>query len=162
MNPPATTQSWLTAARDPTIVAQLESIYAQCAIAIENRAPTCWASGRCCNFKATGHLLYVTGLEAAYAVTRLTPAHPSLTQQALTEAIASGGCPFQINNTCGIHTIKPLGCRIYFCDKSSQDWQHDLSETPLTSIRALHDQHHLDYRYGEWRIMLNALLLAEK
>ena len=154
---PDITQSWLTAARNPAIAAELESIYAACGAAITAQGPACWASGRCCNFTKTGHLLYVTGLEAAFAVTRLTSDHPALTRSTIAEAIAAGGCPFQIGNTCGVHTIKPLGCRVYFCDKSSQTWQHELTERLLDDVRSLHDRHALEYRYGEWRLMLASL-----
>lgn len=70
-------------------------------------------------------------------------------------AAARGGCPFQVRNLCGVHTIKPLGCRLYFCDRSAQEWQMDLSERLLTDIRAIHDRHNIPYRYGEWLSMLN-------
>jgi len=55
---------------------------------------------------------------------------------------------------CGVHAIKPLGCRVYFCDRSAQTWQHDLSERLLGMIRELHQRHAIEYRYGEWRQML--------
>ena len=60
----------------PDIAHALERIYASVAQEITARAPACWASGRCCNFAKAGHRLYVTGLEAAYALHHraLTPA----------------------------------------------------------------------------------------
>ena len=164
-DPPSLAQAWLTAARDEHIVAELEGIYAYIAAAIESRGPACWASGRCCNFDAAGHRLYVTGLETAYAVARLTAmskgnARPSdfpvLSSSTLAAAVQSGGCPFQIKNLCGIHAIKPLGCRVYFCDRSAQRWQEELSEAMLARVRSLHDRHGVEYRYGEWRQMLSA------
>jgi Fe-S-cluster containining protein len=75
----------------------------------------------------------------------------------LAAARARGGCPFQVGNLCGVHEIKPLGCRVYFCDRSAQQWQQDLSERLLADIRSLHDRHAIDYRYGEWREMLGML-----
>lgn len=72
----------------------------------------------------------------------------------LDAALARGGCPFQVANLCGVHAIKPLGCRVYFCDKSAQQWQQDLSEQLLAEIRSLHDRFAIEYRYGEWREML--------
>jgi Fe-S-cluster containining protein len=143
---------WLAAARDPAIAAALESIYNQVSQAINTRGPSCWASGRCCNFEKTGHRLYVTGLEAAYTVSRLT--HITLDASAIQDARARGGCPLQVLNLCGAHTIKPLGCRVYFCDRSAQTWQQELSEQALDQIKALHNQHAIEYRYGEWRSML--------
>ncbi len=88
---------WLAAANNPAIRADLESVYAEVARAIAERAPACWASGRCCNFKEAGHRLYVTGLEAAYTVSRSphTTGARQLTAESLAEALARGGCPFR-------------------------------------------------------------------
>lgn len=151
-------RSWLAAARDPRIAQSLESVYAMIADEITKRAPACWASGRCCNFKQSGHLLYVTGLEAAYAVARLTASSPRLSPHSLEVAVESGGCPFQVGNLCGIHTIKPLGCRVYFCDRSAQEWQQALTERAMADIRALHDRENIDYRYAEWRSLLSLMV----
>jgi hypothetical protein len=56
-----------------------------------------------------------------------------------------------------VHRDRPLGCRVYFCDRSAQDWQQDLSERALAMVRAIHDRHGIEYRYGEWRTMLEKL-----
>ncbi|MCC6320058.1 MAG: hypothetical protein IT438_01310 [Phycisphaerales bacterium] len=154
---------WVEALSEASITTGLESIYADAAAAIAERGPACWASGRCCNFEKAGHLLYVTGLEAAYCIDRLgsTPertdghALPVLSRQTLDAAAARGGCPFQVRNLCGVHAIKPLGCRVYFCDRSAQEWQMTLSERLIGEIKSLHDRHDVPYRYGEWRAMLN-------
>jgi len=146
------------------IAHELEAVYAQVSADIAARGPACWASGRCCNFEKTGHRLYVTGLEAAYALRngpqvivadRVINTGLSLPQ--IADARASGGCPFQVDNLCGIHSVKPLGCRVYFCDRSATEWQADLTEKSLREIRAIHDRHHIPYRYGEWRTMLEHL-----
>ncbi len=143
---------WLAAARDPGIAADLEAIYADIARAITERGPSCWASGRCCNFEKTGHRLYVTGLEAAFTVARLDSI--TLSTGTILDARSRGGCPFQVLNLCGVHAINPLGCRVYFCDRSAQAWQQELSERALTQIKALHEARGISYRYGEWRGML--------
>jgi Fe-S-cluster containining protein len=79
-----------------------------------------------------------------------------LSSSTLAAAVQSGGCPFQVKNLCGIHAIKPLGCRVYFCDRSAQRWQEELSEAMLERVRSLHNRHGVEYRYGEWRQMLSA------
>jgi Fe-S-cluster containining protein len=147
--------AWLAAIARDEVARELEAIYACAAREIESRGPACWASGRCCNFERVGHRLYVTGLEAAYAITR--SAHP-VTRGQIDAARARGGCPFQEQNLCGIHTIKPLGCRVYFCDRTAQSWQHDLSERLLADIRALHEANAIEYRYAEWRAMLEMFI----
>lgn len=146
--------SWLAAAQDPTIAALLESIYAEAATEITRRGPACWASGRCCNFERAGHRLYTTGLEAAYTVAHLNSSTPLLSPATLSASLASGGCPFQVNNLCGVHAFKPLSCRLYFCDRSAQSWQHDLSERLLDRLKRLHEMHRIPYRYAEWRQLL--------
>jgi hypothetical protein len=47
---------------------------------------------------------------------------------------------------------------VYFCDRSAQEWQQALSEHGLAQIRALHDRHGIEYRYGEWRSMLDQVV----
>lgn len=79
---------------------------------------------------------------------------------ALDRARQDGGCPFQLANLCGAHAIKPLGCRLYFCDRGAQQWQQDLSERLLAELRDLHDRAGVPYRYGEWRSMLE-MVVAE-
>lgn len=149
---------WLRAAHNPAIVAELEAIYAYVAAAIESRRPVCTASGRCCRFESWGHRLYVTGLETAYTVARLSAPAPALTPTSLAQARADGGCPFQVSKLCSVHDIKPLGCRIYFCDETAQDWQQSLYERTLQELRVLHDRHTIEYRYAEWRHMLELFL----
>ncbi|MBI2759990.1 MAG: YkgJ family cysteine cluster protein [Chloroflexi bacterium] len=161
MTPPTAqlVAAWLAAARDPAIATDLESLFSRVSAAIAERGPACWASGRCCNFEAAGHRLYTTGLEAAYTVSKLrSPEHPALTSTTLSAALARGGCPFQSANLCGVHTIKPLACRVYFCDKSAQAWQSELLEGLMVDLRALHERHAIAYRYAEWRGLLAMFL----
>ena len=91
----------------------------------------------------------MTGLEIAWLVDQLEPSH----RDALARADLPGldGCPFQQDKLCGVHTIRPLGCRTYYCDPAAQDWQNPAYETYLDDLRTLHDKHGLDYRYIEWR-----------
>jgi Fe-S-cluster containining protein len=148
--------AWRAAAADPAVAADLDALYADVAAEIRARGPVCWASGRCCNFVSAGHLLYATGLETAHTLRQLNPdAHPPLTPLTIADARARGGCPFQSANLCGIHPIRPLGCRIYFCDRSAQDWQQDLYERALARLRAIHDDRGIPYRYAEWRTLLD-------
>lgn len=144
-------RAWLEAIARPDVCAGLEEIYTDTARRITERGPACWASGRCCNFARTGHLLYVTGLEAAYTVSRLTT---PITASDVERARDAGGCPFQSANLCGVHPIRPLGCRVYFCDRFAQEWQRELCEEELARIKDLHRCHGVEYRYAEWRSLL--------
>lgn len=144
-------RSWLAAARDDAVAEELEAVYAMIDDAVAARGPACWASGRCCSFERAGHRLYTTGLEAAYTVSRLGRA---LAAEEIARAAAAGGCPFQAGNLCGVREIRPLGCRVYFCDRSAQQWQRELSERMLEQVRRMHERRAIAYRYGEWRAML--------
>lgn len=147
-------ESWRNAAAPGAVADELEAVFAAAAAEIASRGPACWASGRCCNFREAGHRLYVTGLETAYCVARLPGEQPTSLAERILDASARGGCPFQDRNLCGVHAIKPLGCRVYFCDRSAQAWQMELSENLIGDIKALHDRHGIPYRYGEWLSML--------
>ncbi len=64
-------------------------------------------------------------------------------------------CPHQHDNTCTTHAIRPLGCRIFFCQEGTQDWQHELYEQYLADLRELHEQHRIEYRYADWLALLD-------
>lgn len=149
---------WLDAAAAADVRRELETVFADAARSIAERGPACWASGRCCNFERAGHLLYVSGLEAAYTILgiRERAGAGSHSLPVLPRQRQGGACPFQVQNLCGAHEIKPLGCRVYFCDRTAQQWQNDLSERLLAEVRAIHERHAVEYRYGEWRAMLAA------
>lgn len=149
--------AWLAAARDPDTAAELEAVYTLVADATELRRPVCNASGRCCNFKAWDHRLYVTGLEAAYTWARLPSGDPRVTTPSIIAAASRGVCPLLEGTRCSVHTIKPLGCRIYFCDETAQEWQQDLCERALRLIRRIHERRGIPYAYAEWLSMLRAL-----
>ena len=145
---------WEHAAANEAIATAVRTIYDDVAQQVAQRGPACWASGRCCNFEAFGHRLYVTGLEAALAQRWVD--QPATTESVRT-ALTRGGCPFQIGNLCNARDARPLGCRVFFCDKSSIQWQHELLEQCMVKIRTLHDQHNIPYRYAEWRALLDQL-----
>lgn len=147
-------RAWLAAAAGPAR-ADLDAVYSAIEQEVRSRGPACWASGRCCHFERTGHRLFVTGLEAAH--TALAAAPGALTPLTIDEALARGGCPLQAGNLCTAHAIRPLGCRVYFCDRSASTWQRDLSERWLARVRTIHDAHAIPYLYGEWRAMLRLI-----
>jgi len=138
---PQAIDRWLDAARDADSAGALEAIYTMLDDQIAARQPVCEASGRCCHFEAHGHRLYVTGLEVAWTLTRLDRL---LTRAQIDTARDAGGCPFQDDRLCTVHPIRPLGCRVYFCDPSAQDWQQDLCEVLIGKVRELHDRFELE------------------
>jgi hypothetical protein len=126
---------------------RIAAIYAEVQAAIDARRPRCDVSGRCCQFEKFGHLLFVTTLElAAFAQQRPPNDSPD-----------GDGCRYQINGLCTAHTVRPFGCRIFFCDPTAEDWQQEQYELFHTRLKQLHDELSIPYLYVEWRQGLAAI-----
>jgi len=184
-------QQWRDSLRaEASIGADLQYLFEDLTRAIAARGPTCWTSGRCCNFNAYGHRLYVTGLEIVWLLEQLHAPNeiardadaPSPRSGIALPTLAGTGsisvrsqksgienlradaidlaapCVFQRNNLCTVHAIRPLGCRVFFCQQGTQDWQHDLYENFQQRLRQMHEQRRLPYRYLEWRAGLQEAL----
>jgi Fe-S-cluster containining protein len=133
----------------------IHALYADLQRKIDDRRPVCIASGRCCRFEEFGHRLYVTTMELAAFLHEL---------QRLAAPTASGdwdgrGCLFQRNKLCGVHAIRPFGCRMFFCDATSTDWQQEQYERFHERLKLLHEQLAVPYFYIEWREALRRLPL---
>ncbi len=152
-------QIWREAAKLPAIDRAIAALYDELDSAVKERGPVCWASGRCCNFNAHGHLLYVTGLEIAWFLSKVDQSGRDDDWQARLDA--KSPCPFQVNSLCTTHTMRPLGCRVYFCQRGTESWQQEVYETFQSRLRSLHDERCLPYRYLEWRGGLMEALVAQ-
>ena len=138
----------------------LRGLYAELDAAVAARGPTCWTSGKCCDFGAYGHRLYVTALEVAWFLrgvrgaedgvrdSKGSPAVFSLPQ--LSNGETGDSCPYRVDKLCSTHLIRPLGCRVFFCQRGTEVWQQELYETFLTRLRGLHDASGIEYRYLDW------------
>jgi Fe-S-cluster containining protein len=121
-------------------------VYADLQTQIDLRKPVCKTSGRCCRFDEFGHRLYVTTLELAAFVSQLPPGERS-----------TADCPFQIAGLCSVHTIRPFGCRVFFCDATASTWQNDQYERFHAELKRLHEVLGVPYFYVEWRQALRTL-----
>jgi len=139
------------AALRPEVRREVLRLYAELQTEIDRRRPICQVSGRCCRFEEFGHRLYVTTAELATFTAELADTTP-----AGGEPVA-GGCPFQTGKICRVHTIRPMGCRIFFCDASATDWQQALYEQFHARLKKLHEDLSIPYGYMEWRFACNAL-----
>jgi Fe-S-cluster containining protein len=124
----------------------IRAIYATVQQEIDQRRPRCDVSGRCCRFEQYGHRLYVTTLELAAFVRELRelplPRHREWD---------GTGCPFQQSRLCGVHEIRPFGCRMFFCDPTSTNWQNETYERFHSQLKRLHEELGVPYFYVEWR-----------
>jgi Fe-S-cluster containining protein len=136
----------------------VEHIYRDLAAEVEQRRPLCVISGRCCRFEEYGHRLYVTTVELA---TFLHEFQSNRRSEALEQTIANWdgtGCPFQVAKLCGVHALRPFGCRIYFCDATSTLWQQEAYELFHARLKRLHEELDVPYFYVEWRQALEMVL----
>ena len=131
----------------------VQSIYDDLAVQVQQRRPVCEMSGRCCRFEDYGHRLYVTTIELAAFARGIEQGGPVPAMQAWDGA----GCPFQVSKLCGVHPIRPFGCRIFFCDPTATQWQNDLYERHHATLKRLHEQLDIPYYYLEWRTALRIL-----
>src|SRR4051794_15357663 len=117
----------MTPAVPDAALAELRDLYARMAGELEPVRRHCATRGLCCNFSATGHMLYVTGLEAA-EMSR------SNLQPDQTQADA-GSCPFLRGKLCGIREQRAIGCRIFYCDTTFEEERNAVYEKFLRQAR---------------------------
>jgi Fe-S-cluster containining protein len=146
------------AAGRPDVRDAVERIYADLASEVAKRRPVCIVSGRCCRFEDFGHRLFVTTAELAAFVHGLesNPRSPAI--DASVRDWDGAGCPFQVAKLCGVHGLRPFGCRVFFCDETATQWQNDAYEAFHARLKRLHDDLGLEYFYVEWRQALRAVV----
>ena len=133
------------------------ALYRDVQLEVDRVKPRCDVSGRCCRFEEFGHRLFVTTLElAAFWYELETAGRPA----AAAGPWDGSGCPFQSAGLCGVHSIRPFGCRIFFCDPASEGWQREQYERFHARLRRLHETLEVPYFYVEWRDALRAIGLA--
>jgi Fe-S-cluster containining protein len=149
-------QSVDEAAGRDDVLAAVGALYADVQRQIDERRPRCDVSGRCCRFEQYGHRLFVTTLELAafvHELRRLKGDDPP-------PGWDGTGCPFQSNKLCTVHAIRPFGCRMFFCDATSTDWQNQQYEHFHARLKRLHEELSVPYFYVEWRQGLAAVGLS--
>ncbi len=127
----------------------LSAFYEDLDSAIAARAPVCTNRGLCCNFESYGHDLFVTSVELAHFVAGHADAWKQPTAQR--------SCPYQIDGKCTARDHRPMGCRVFFCDESSRDWQNAEYEKRLAELKRIGDDLNIEYRYAEWLSALKSV-----
>jgi Fe-S-cluster containining protein len=84
-------------------------LYAEVDREVAAAGPVCVASGRCCRFKEYGHTLFLSHLEADVLLAAAPP---------YDTPVSADYCPFQKENLCTAREPRPLGCRVYYCDRT--------------------------------------------
>ncbi len=138
------------------VLEAVRGLYADVQREVDARRPVCTASGRCCRFEEYGHRLYVTTIELAAFLRELDQARAE--GKAHSEDRWDGtGCPFQVSKLCGVHPFRPFGCRMFFCDAASTEWQNQAYERFHAELKGLHETLGVPYAYVEWRQALRVI-----
>jgi hypothetical protein len=125
---------------------QVLDLYTEVAQAVASAGPVCVASGRCCRFKEYGHTLFLSNLEAEVLLAG-APAYQ--------RPVSADFCPFQRDKLCTAREVRPLGCRIYYCDPSYQETGNRISEKYLQQLKALAEEKGIAWRYAPLHHFLN-------
>ena len=126
---------------------RLADIYRRVHEEVASAGPVCRQSGNCCNFPEADHDLYASTIEIAY----LVQAH------ALQTDTGKSLCPYWLERKCTAREGRPLGCRVYFCDKDYQrDHSQAIYEKYHREIRELANEFEIEYRYVPLVRMLEA------
>lgn len=106
---------------------------------IRSHGPVCLASGKCCKFKEYGHTLFLSHLEADVLLSD-APAYETPTEISF--------CPFQVNNLCTAREVRPLGCRVYFCDVNYVGKAEPITEKFIGELKTLSAEFGVGWSYA--------------
>jgi Fe-S-cluster containining protein len=125
---------------------QVLALYQEVDQAVAAAGPVCVASGRCCRFKEYGHTLFLSNLEAGVLLAG-APAYE--------RPVSADFCPFQKDKLCTAREVRPLGCRVYYCDPSYQETGNQISEKYLRKLKTLAEEKGIEWRYAPLHYFLN-------
>ncbi len=134
---------------DGQIIAEISRLYKwidQTRASHRAQAGDCSACGKCCDFDAYGHRLYVTHAEMLYFSAKIGSEN--------LRPMTSGACPYMHENRCSVHEYRFSGCRIYGC-QGDAEFQYQLTEQALDKIKALCNALDVPYEYKDIRQALN-------
>ncbi len=138
-------------AKTDRIAQQVARIYNwldQCLAQSADDSEQCAACGRCCDFDAFDHRLFVTSPEIVYFEHHLQPSRR--------KPMPGGICPHKTAGKCSVYPHRFAGCRI-FCCKTDPALQSRLSEQVSRKFKELCIQFKIPYRYCDLKTALNQI-----
>ena len=133
--------------KNEKLLAKVAEIYEWLGLQLSKKlTDECDACGRCCDFAAFNHRLYVTVPEIMYMAANLNVNTLKL--------MPSGLCPYNIDRKCTVYEYRFSGCRIFNC-KADADVQSELSESVLAKFKAICLNFQIHYRYMDLASALN-------
>jgi len=106
----------------------------------------CKACGKCCDFKAFDHRLFVTLPELLYLAEKLNVEK--------LKSMSKDICPYNVEGKCTVYEYRFSGCRIFNC-KADVNIQSDLSEAVLDKLKGICEKFKIPYRYADLATALN-------
>ena len=106
----------------------------------------CDSCGRCCDFEAFDHRLFVTPPELIYLVANLGAEN--------IKPMPDSRCPYHLICQCTVYKYRFAGCRIFSC-KADVGFQSRLSETVLKKFKSICIEFKTPYRYTDLATALN-------
>jgi hypothetical protein len=120
---------------------ELRALYEQLDAEVARLGPVCQLSGRCCRFSEYGHTLFVSAIEVEFLLDG-APDPPRPLDRGDT-------CPWQdLLGRCAARGVRPLGCRVYYCDPAYSPAACELSERFISRLKSLADRHGLPWNYA--------------
>ena len=97
---------------------------------IDNRLslpdPQCRACGRCCDFREARHTLFAARAELDFCLD-WARRHLPLRPAEAARRVAEGLCPFWEGGLCTVRSVRPVGCRVYFCSRERTTERDELA-----------------------------------
>ena len=106
----------------------------------------CDSCGRCCDFEAFDHRLFVTPPELMYLAANLGAEN--------IKPMPDSRCPYHLICQCTVYKYRFAGCRIFSC-KGDADFQSGLSESVLKKFKSICTEFNIPYRYTDLATALN-------
>jgi Fe-S-cluster containining protein len=150
--PPSLSEIVLSGINRDDLAGRMDAFFEQIDRTVAGYFPVCRNRGECCHFSTYGHKLYVTSIELIHFVRHALPAWRKPEREP--------ACPYQIEGLCAARSFRPLGCRIFFCDPDTRDWQGPEYERRLIELRQIGTDFVIDYRYIEWLSAIGELTEA--
>lgn len=125
----------------------LEELYAEVEAFIAKASPVCIQRGVCCHFEEAQHELFASALETDYALAQ----HPDPPRPE-----GKGRCPYQVGKRCTARAGRPLGCRLYFCDRNTESVLREAHEHFIGRLRAIERERGYPASYARFVELLAA------
>ncbi len=121
----------------PECLRELQDLLAEAERDVVALGLTCGGCGECCDFATAEHRLYASTAEIALLVSAGTPPET-----------AELRCGYQQEGLCVGRAVRPLGCRMYFCNEGDLRYQ-TIYERTHERIGELHQTAKIPYFYVE-------------